>query len=67
MPTVGKWRERFAEDRLSGLADAPRPGQPRKITDQIVEKVVLLCADGLSNGKVAKKLCKIGNGLRSSR
>jgi transposase len=40
MPTVGKWRSRFATDRLAGLADAPRPGQPRKISDAQVERVV---------------------------
>jgi transposase len=38
--TAGKWRQRFAQDRLAGLADAPRPGQPRKITDTQVEQVV---------------------------
>lgn len=38
--TVGKWRARFARERLGGLADAPRPGQPRKITDAKVEEVV---------------------------
>jgi len=33
---VRKWRVRFAEDRLEGLTDAPRPGAPRKITDEQV-------------------------------
>lgn len=26
--TVGKWRERFREERLDALGDAPRPGRP---------------------------------------
>lgn len=39
-PTVGKWRERFRRDRLEGLADEPRPGAPRQITDAQVEEVV---------------------------
>ena len=38
--TVGKWRKRFLEDRLEGLADEPRPGAPRTITDAKVEEVV---------------------------
>lgn len=40
MATVGKWRQRFVELRLKGLGDAPRPGQPRRITDDQVEQVV---------------------------
>lgn len=28
LPTVSKWRARFARDRLRGLADAPRSGAP---------------------------------------
>jgi len=38
--TVGKWRQRFLEGRLEGLADEPRPGAPRTITDAKVEEVV---------------------------
>ena len=39
--TVGKWRRRFVERRLEGLADEPRPGGPRTITDEQIEAVVV--------------------------
>jgi len=39
--TVGKWRRRFAVDRLEGLSDAPRPGAARKIGDDVVEAIVV--------------------------
>jgi transposase len=38
--TAGKWRSRFLEDRLKGLTDEPRPGRPRTVTDEHVEKVI---------------------------
>jgi transposase/transposase-like protein len=39
--TVGKWRARFIERRLNGLLDEDRPGAPRKITDDKVEKLIV--------------------------
>jgi transposase len=38
--TVGKWRQRFLERRLDGLADQERPGAPRKVSDEDVEAVI---------------------------
>jgi transposase len=40
-PTVTKWRARFVTRRLEGLVDEPRPGAPRTITDEQVERVVV--------------------------
>jgi transposase len=37
---VRTWRSRFQEARLGGLTGAPRPGAPRKITDEQVEVLV---------------------------
>ena len=39
--TVGKWRKRFAELRLDGLVDAPRPGAARTIEDDVIEAIVV--------------------------
>jgi transposase len=40
--TVGKWRARFLDKRLDGLLDEPRPGAPRTIRDEEVERIVTL-------------------------
>jgi len=38
--TVGKWRERYRQHGMKGLADDSRPGTPRRITDAKVEEAV---------------------------
>jgi transposase len=39
-PMVGKWRQRFVEQRLDGMLDEPRPGTPRRVSDADVERVI---------------------------
>jgi transposase len=39
--TVSKWRNRFVVDRLDGLCDDPRPGAPRSIGDDDVERMIV--------------------------
>ena len=45
--TVGKWRERIRLKGMEGLTDEPRPGAPRKITDEEVEKAVTTTLESL--------------------
>src|SRR6516164_6770991 len=39
--TVGKWRARFARRGFDGLHDEPRPGKPRSIGDEEIERVIV--------------------------
>jgi transposase len=39
--TVGRWRGRFAARGLDGLHDEPRPGKPRSIGDDEIERVIV--------------------------
>jgi transposase len=48
---VGKWRSRFLSARLEGLYDEPRPGAPRKISDDQVEKVVIQTLESRPRGQ----------------
>lgn len=48
---VGKWRSRFLKARLQGLYDEPRPGAPRKIGDDQVEKAVIQTLENTPRGQ----------------
>ena len=39
-PTVYRWLERFQEQGVSGLQDAPRPGPPKLLADDAVKRVL---------------------------
>src|SRR5262249_25087211 len=63
LPTVGKWRRRFLDDRLDGLADKPRPGTPRSVTDAQIEEAITVTLESTpahathwSTRSLAKKL-----------
>ena len=43
--TVYKWRNRFLESGLDGLFDLPRSGQPKKLTEEDVKKVLKLTVE----------------------
>ncbi|MFJ5102786.1 transposase, partial [Streptomyces sp. NPDC088554] len=62
--TVAKWRTRFLRHRLNGLADEPRPGVPRTITDAQVEEVVVrMTAVSVSSPCAAKYRAIYGHGF----
>jgi len=49
--TVGKWRQRFIKGRVAALYDEPRPGAPRKITDEAVEDIIVKTLETKPKGK----------------
>ena len=48
--TVGKWRHRFLEKGCDGLLDEPRPGAPRRISDEDVERVITTTLESMPRG-----------------
>ena len=49
--TVCKWRKRFLDGRVAALYDEPRPGAPRKISDEDVEAVVVKTLETKPKGR----------------
>ena len=48
--TVGKWRRRFIANGCDGLLDEPRPGTPRSVGDDDVERVVVRTLESVPRG-----------------
>jgi len=39
-PTVGRWRQRFLQNRTAGLSELPRSGAPRRINDEKIQEII---------------------------
>jgi len=48
--TVGLWRNRFIAEGVAGLGDEPRPGAPREIGDEKIERLVRLTLEKAPKG-----------------
>ena len=48
--TAGTWRNRFAESRMDGLDDEPRPGAPREIGDDEIAATIRKTLETLPKG-----------------
>ena len=48
--TVGLWRNRFINGGVGALGDEPRPGAPRKVGDEQVDKVVRTTLESVPRG-----------------
>lgn len=67
--TVGKWRKRFVNARVSGLTDSPRPNVHRKLDDERVEEVIRLTLQSKPKGAThwsTRKLAKQAGVSQSS-
>ena len=62
--TVGKWRRRFLRDGCDGLLDEPRPGAPRTIGDEDVERVVVKTLESLPRDATHWSTRSNGAGVR---
>jgi transposase len=59
---VGKWRLRFLKTRLEGLYDEPRPGAPRKVTDEQIEQIIIQTLETTPRGQThwsTRELAKV--------
>jgi len=64
---VGKWRARFLKSRVEGLHDEPRPGSPRKVSDEQVEKVIIQTLESTPRGQTHWSTRELAKVTRMSR
>src|SRR3954453_14654212 len=64
---VGKWRSRFLKMRLEGLYDEPRPGAPRKVTDDDVEQIITQTLESTPRGQTHWSTRELAKALGFSR
>src|ERR1700733_9514180 len=65
--TVGKWRQRFVEQGVSGLHDELRPGRPRPISDERVAQLVRKTLETKPEGGTHWSLRQIAGQTRLSK
>src|SRR5436305_13146744 len=58
--TAGTWRNRFAERRMNGLYDEPRPGAPREIGDDEIATTIRKTLETLPKGATHWSLRAMG-------
>lgn len=66
--TVGLWRNRFIAEGIAGLGDEPRPGAPREIDDEQIERVVRLTLEKTPKGAThwSSRMLAVKTGLSQS-
>src|SRR5262245_52448558 len=64
---VGKWSSRFLKSRVEGLHDEPRPGSPRKVSDEQVEKVIIQTLESTPRGQTHWSTRELAKVTRMSR
>jgi transposase len=64
--TVGKWRRRFAKERLDGLYDESRPGRPREIGDDEIAETVRLTLEAAPKDATHWSLRSMGRAVDHS-
>jgi transposase len=64
---VGKWRSRFLNTRLEGLYDEPRPGAPRKVTDEQVEQIIIRTLEATPRGQTHWSTRELAKAMGFSR